>query len=564
METNTTGETKLAPTKKSLLRRLLGPVLFTLGFFAALELILHATYAVRNAQVTAVPLPYVIGHDYGPTPPWLGESMFEPDADLLWKNRANLQRRYVDVFSPVEDEADRRTLLRRFWPSLPESWSNNPSWDVALNADGFRTAPPANNKPACRILCLGDSWTFGMNVGQEQAYPQRLQTLLREAMPAGDFEVLNFGVLGYSSFQGLELLKQKAPVLKPDVVILGFGMNDAKPKDSGHGFNDKEMAAYQKTPTLGDRVGRLLRKSETVNLLAYLARRATYEPKPLDHYLKEEKDDDQDDDGEDEPYPPPPAAVPAAEGKVKDPYDWLRWSRVPPTDYEQNIREMVRLARSGGAAVILLYNELWVDGPYQKRLEKIAASEGVPLVNSSVLVAEARRKMHQELERKLDLVPAEGGPVREKGVEVVFRVSMSGRPVPRGVFITGPHTELGDCVPNKVALYDDGTHGDQKAGDGVWSRTAIFRAGVNVHYVYTNSGTEGQWQGLDVPHIREIEVEARHRGKRVYLPIETFGKVSMQADGWHPNAEGYDLIAQAVCGVLQQNEKVSGASQKRR
>jgi lysophospholipase L1-like esterase len=40
-------------------------------------------------------------------------------------------------------------------------------------------------------------------------------------------------------------------------------------------------------------------------------------------------------------------------------------------------------------------------------------------------------------------------------------------------------------------------------------------------------------------------------GAPVYLPIETFGEVYMQADDWHTNAVGYDLIAQAVADVIR-------------
>ncbi len=566
METKPTLQPKPVPRKNRLLRAILKPLILLLLCFLVLEIGIHLTYAIRNARVQAVPLPYVIGHDYGPLPPWLSDLMIlAPDKDLIWRSRPNLRRRYVDIFSPVANEAERRSLLRRFGPSLPEAWKDNPSWEIVLNADGFRTDAPRTDEPACRIICLGDSWTFGMNVGEEQTYPRRVEARLREAVPQGDIEVVNLGVLGYSSYQGLELLKKKAPELNPDIVLIGFGMNDAKVNEvGGVAKSDWDVAAYEKNPTFGDRavrpVVRLLKRSETFNLLAYLAQLATYEQKTLDIYLKDEADEGEVDD---EPVPPP-SATPAKgeerkEEQLADPYDWLKYARVPPADYEQNIRAMVRLARGHGARVVLLYNELWLDGPYQKALEKVAASENVPLVNGSALIAEARRKVEQDLERQLGLVPPDAGIVREKGVEVVFRVYLGDRPVPRGVFITGPHPMLGDCVPNKVALYDDGTHGDQKAGDGVWSYTATFRAGANVHYVYTNSGREGQWEGLDVPHIREFKMEPKEKGKRVYLPVETFGKIYMQADGWHPNAEGYDLIAQAVCEVLKQDEKVKAS-----
>lgn len=556
METKPLAVPKPGLAKKPLWRRLLMPVLFTLGFFAVLEVSIRVAYAIRNAQVTAVPLPFVIGHDYGPLPPWLADLMIlAPDDDLVWKSRPNLRRRYVDIFSPVRNDEERRALLRRFWPSLPDAWQDNPSWEIALNSQGFRGDEFAPAKAACRVVCLGDSWTFGMNVGQEQTYPRRLHALLTEAFPRTDIEVLNLGVLGYSSHQGLELLKTRALDLNPDVVVIGFAMNDAKVNEvRGSAQSDTALAAYEKSPTFGDRAGRLLRKSEIFNLLAYLAQLTKFEPQPIGQYLRKEAGDDNENEG---------GGNDAEEqnGEGGDPYEWLKWARVPLGDYEQNVRAMVRLARARGALAVLLYNELWPDGPYLKVLMKVAASEKVPIVDSSALIAQARGVLERELERKLGLEPAgAGGPVSDNEAELVFRVYLGDRPLPRGVFIAGTHPKLGDAEPNRVALYDDGTHGDQKANDGVWSVAATFRPGTELHYVYTNSGGEGRWEGLDVPHIREVRVEESDRGQRVYLPVETFGKIVMQADGWHPNAEGYELIARALFNVLKGDGKVKDAA----
>jgi hypothetical protein len=88
-------------------------------------------------------------------------------------------------------------------------------------------------------------------------------------------------------------------------------------------------------------------------------------------------------------------------------------------------------------------------------------------------------------------------------------------------------------------MYDDGTHGDHTARDYVWSYSARLSAGTKLFYVYTSSGEEGKWEGLDVPHIGSFRVEARNRQVRLYRPIESFGKIYMQADPWHTNAAGY-------------------------
>jgi hypothetical protein len=116
--------------------------------------------------------------------------------------------------------------------------------------------------------------------------------------------------------------------------------------------------------------------------------------------------------------------------------------------------------------------------------------------------------------------------------------------------IVGADAKLGGLVPNAVAMHDDGQGGDQRGGDGVWSYAASFPAGTHLSYVYTNSGARGQWEGLDVPTIRHVTVPASRDGAPVLLPIETFGHLYLQADNWHTDAIGYDLIAHAVAEAM--------------
>jgi lysophospholipase L1-like esterase len=51
--------------------------------------------------------------------------------------------------------------------------------------------------------------------------------------------------------------------------------------------------------------------------------------------------------------------------------------------------------------------------------------------------------------------------------------------------------------------------------------------------------------------VRELVVETSPDGRPVYLPIESFGRIYMQADNWHTDAVGYDLIARAVAAELR-------------
>jgi len=98
-------------------------VITTLIFFVIVEIALRVAYSGRNALVTYVPLPYVVGDDYGPIPPWLDNLLIlRPDPLLIWKNIPNAHRNYVDIFTPVWRDSDRTALLRRFLPWLPSEF----------------------------------------------------------------------------------------------------------------------------------------------------------------------------------------------------------------------------------------------------------------------------------------------------------------------------------------------------------------------------------------------------------------------------------------------------------
>jgi alpha-amylase/alpha-mannosidase (GH57 family) len=78
-------------------------------------------------------------------------------------------------------------------------------------------------------------------------------------------------------------------------------------------------------------------------------------------------------------------------------------------------------------------------------------------------------------------------------VLVLFQCDARGIDVTSGIFITGNIPELGDWKPNTVAMFDDGTHGDITAGDGIWTLAVEVPCGVDVRYKFTNSGNAGEW-----------------------------------------------------------------------
>jgi lysophospholipase L1-like esterase len=493
---------------------------------------------VRNSLVQYVPLPYAFGDNYGPQPPWLDPlDILEEDETLIWRSKADFRVDYLHVFSPVWQERDRIALLRRFLPSIPEVFLGNPTWEVRLNSEGFRGSAMTRTHPGStvRIACIGDSWTFGMPVTEDQTYPSRLEAWLREMQPGLEYEVQNFGVLGYSSFQGLRLLRTKVLDFDPDIIAIGFGMNDSQVA----GYRDKDVRQDGAHPSIASRsigaLGAAVRDLETYKLLKYAALVVTFREKPIADYIRAETDKD-------------------TEGDAR--YETLdAWTRVSPTDYELNVREMIRLSREHGARVVLIDNELWEASPYRAVLKRLSAELHVPLVDGAALLDSARRAVEHNLESQLGLddrggqLPLASFPAAGK-TTVVFRVYRGSADVPKGLSIVGADQQLGAFVPNLVTMHDDGTDGDQRAGDGVWSHTADLAVGSRVFYVYTNSGAPGRWEGLDVPYIRRVEVPASADGRPLHLPIETFGRVYLQGDHWHTDSAGYDAIAREAARVI--------------
>lgn len=98
--------------------------------------------------------------------------------------------------------------------------------DYRINNLGFRGKDISVEKPpgVRRIRCLGDSFTFGEGVREEDAWPQRLGQLLGPGT-----QVINGGIEGYDlDHEGLYLFLYGRQ-LPPDVVVIAFFMNDAMP-----------------------------------------------------------------------------------------------------------------------------------------------------------------------------------------------------------------------------------------------------------------------------------------------------------------------------------------------
>lgn len=113
------------------------------------------------------------------------------------------------------------------WEMIPGASSvANTGATYRINSHGCRDAEYPLDKPAgiYRILALGDSFTLGMGVEQEETYPAQLERVLSEGNHA--VEVINCAVIGYDMWQHNVALRKKARTYRPDLVTLGVFVND--------------------------------------------------------------------------------------------------------------------------------------------------------------------------------------------------------------------------------------------------------------------------------------------------------------------------------------------------
>lgn len=141
----------------------------------------------------------------------------------------------VAIFE-FSSEADIQTELffKGKWDKkLPYVFTPNTDSKVAktpthINNIGYRGDEDVDLRTpyrGLRILCVGDSVTFGYCVsGNKAAYPAVLEKKLREGLPRT--QVINGGMPRYRSDHMRFMFEQSLPLLKPQVLVILGGWND--------------------------------------------------------------------------------------------------------------------------------------------------------------------------------------------------------------------------------------------------------------------------------------------------------------------------------------------------
>lgn len=140
---------------------------------------------------------------FTPAKPLLAELM-EADPIVLWKNKPGSYG----------------TRESRFAPKI----------SYIHNQQGFRIRNDINVKSpnSFRVLMMGDSNIWGFGVEQAQTVSEVLQYRYSQLdLENHPIEVLNLGVIGHTSFQGMRWLEQLL-IYQPDMICFAYGYNDRR------------------------------------------------------------------------------------------------------------------------------------------------------------------------------------------------------------------------------------------------------------------------------------------------------------------------------------------------
>ena len=145
--------------------------------------------------------------------------LLDRDDDAFWKVRFQEQAADLDL-------SEGRLGNGQFHPTLgwiPRPLLRRDDKGERTNSKGLRGSREFSyERPdgMRRILLLGDSFTYGYGVGDEEVYAARLAALLP------DWEILNLGVNGYGTDQQYLYWLEEGRRYAPQVVLLGYYVAD--------------------------------------------------------------------------------------------------------------------------------------------------------------------------------------------------------------------------------------------------------------------------------------------------------------------------------------------------
>lgn len=292
------------------------------------------------------------------------------------------------LFFPKEDRLGQILNILEQDPVL--FWRQKPNIKVRFQGVGVKTnflglrdeiSGYKKAKDTFRIICLGASPTFGWTVKYEDTYPYQLERLLKDKWGEEKvYEVINAGIVGYTSYQGLILLQKEILKFHPDIISVSYVVNDID-RNRFYRSNGKSDQELEPMNSFLIKLENFLEKSKFFRIWKKLVFR-----------MQE-------------------AVVKSSE--IKESSN-LRTARVSPQQYKNNLNAIIDIARQNGIKTVLI--KMPVNLPlqhtnmsrerkiqalqckkdiqvYNQIMETVAKRNEVPFVDCGLAFARSKDKM---------------------------------------------------------------------------------------------------------------------------------------------------------------------------
>ena len=460
---------------------------------------------------------------------------------------ADKQKEFMDRFAvPFSYGLVRPHLfipdLRRYFPSGEQQAD---AISIRTNRFGMRMREVeiVKSPDTLRIAAMGDSCTFGWMVSEEYSYARVLETVLNRSGEM-KFEVLNFGIPGYTSYHGLLQYRNLVKQFQPDLLLIAYGFNDSY----DFRFSEKEFH---------ERLARqnLVEGLRTIPLFFYdHSAFAHWTIQRLKSFGKN-----------------------AVEEELQQRAAQNIWHpRVDRESYQANLREMIRETRSSGGQAIVLNLDLpntWV----KKSVRTIAEEMQIETLDVQDLFAQ-NVPVDPPLVRIRQTLSGEGiqSATRNPRSTLLFRVWVPEK-VETGKGVHLLLNAVNHDWPWQLPMFDDGSHGDEKAGDRVWScqmdlDSVNVEPGEWLDYAFVDQPLPTQqpfYENSDkaLRFYHAVHVESIPLGAVWNSPIHAFDaipfvRLMVSGDVIHPNREGHVLIAAKLMEMVKKTVARKNAIEK--
>jgi lysophospholipase L1-like esterase len=429
---------------------------------------------------------------------WINPAPLREDPDFLWRNEP---------------------LATRTQHVNPEAYGSTAEWTIENNSSGFRGPEIRRDSSAedpYRVLCIGDSVTFGFNADQDDSYPAQLEGFLRARQPGRDIEIINAGVPGWTWLQGVRFLERRGLALEPDLVIIA------------HGVNDQLMRALV---TDAER----LEHADNA-LVKWIAKMRLLVAGTNISYLIEQQIDTR---------PPPVEPSPGCQEQIKI---HPGCKRVSPEEIEVAVARAHQLAESSGIDLLVL-NLDFMKTEAAGAAGRAAEAAGVTFVDHVQQMdflrarAQSQRSDALGLRRTGDQASEPWQDPYQRERQVIFRVQTPDAEAAysaRGRAVYSVRTYDFD-----TPLNDEGLDGDEKPGDGVFSGTLKLPTAIGALSYMFFRGEDREFRSLP-PLGSSFGDRSLHVDDLFTTPVHRFAERFMMTEQTHPNAEGYGMIADAI------------------